>query len=202
MSIQKQFLIRYQNDGHVRFQIPSSVCDAATAKQLTDEIAGIGGVYAVRLYRRQQKLSIRYSQTTLDFKVLASHLFQILGEMERQGRFEAKSLSLTTKKPLLDRLKQSRLSRWVSEKYQAGKETVQAAKLLGKLGTQGPKALIKDPEKAAIDFLNDVLVLYLIKSHWTRITQEWLVKPFLYRYEWLAAFYMFFLLVRSRRKKT
>jgi hypothetical protein len=72
---------------------------------------------------------------------------------------------------------------------------------VGKIGTKGPKALFKDPEKATIDFLNDVLVLYLIKTHWTRITQEWLVKPIVHRYEWMAVFYLFFLLVRSRRPK-
>ena len=181
MSIQKQFVLRYREDGHVRFQIPSKACEADTAKRLTDEIARIGGVYSVNLYRGQKKLSIRYSQSALDFKSLAKQLFQLLSELERQGLFEAKSLSLTTKKRFINSLKQSRLSRWVNEKYQAGKETAQAAKLLGKLGAKGPKALINDPEKAIIDFFNDVLVLYLIKSHWTRITQEWLVRPLAYR---------------------
>jgi hypothetical protein len=52
-----------------------------------------------------------------------------------------------------------------------------------------------------IDFFNDILVLFLIKLHWTNITQQWLLKPLKYRYEWMALFYMFFLLVRSRKKK-
>jgi len=58
-----------------------------------------------------------------------------------------------------------------------------------------------DPEKAVISFLNDILVLFLIKLHWNDITQKWLLKPFMYRYEWMALFYLFFLLVRSRKQK-
>lgn len=201
MAIQKQFILRYRNDGHVRFQIPARLCDVAVAKLLSDNIATIDGVHSVKLYRGQQKLSIRYHESVCDFKTLANRLFQLLAELEKQGYFEPNALVESGKSRLKNKLKQNRVSRWFGEKYQAAQETAQAAKLLGKLGTKGPKALIKDPEKAIIDFLNDVLVLYLIRIHWTRITQEWLVRPIVHRYEWMAVFYMFFLLVRSRRKK-
>jgi hypothetical protein len=201
MSIQKEFVIRYQHDGHVRFQVPPRVCEKAVAKFLTDKIADINGVYAVSLYRGQQKLAIRYQPAALDFKTLAKQLYQLLAELERQRLFEQNVPVVAGKKRILDRFKQNRVSNWFGEKYLAAKETAQAAKILGKLSTSGPKALIKDPEKAIIDFLNDVLVLYLIKLHWTRITQQWLVRPLAYRYEWMAVFYLFFLLVRSRRKK-
>jgi hypothetical protein len=101
---------------------------------------------------------------------------------------------------LKQKLKASRINRWLDEKMLAAKETAQAARVIGKISTKGPKALINNPEKAVIDFLNDILVLYLIKVHWTRITQQWLVKPIVHRYEWMATFYLFFLLVRSRKK--
>jgi len=94
-----------------------------------------------------------------------------------------------------------KLTRWTKEKVGEVKETVQAAKVLTKLGMKKPKAFVKDPEKAIIDFLNDILVLFLIRLHWGEITQNWLVKPLKYRYEWMALFYMFFLLVRSRKQK-
>jgi len=91
-------------------------------------------------------------------------------------------------------------TRWAKEKFGDVKETVQAAKVITRLGMKKPKAFMKDPEKAIIDFLNDILVLFLIRLHWNDITQNWLVKPLKYRYEWMALFYMFFLLVRSRKK--
>lgn len=201
MAIQKEFLLRYRHDGHVRFQIPSRLCEAAVAKLISDNIAAIDGIYSVRLYRGQQKLSIRYDEYVCDFNLLAKQLSEVLSDLEQQGWFEAKAVVESGKLRLKNKLNQNRISRWFGEKYQAAQETAQAAKLLGKLGSKGPKALINDPEKAIIDFLNDILVLYLIRVHWTRITQEWLVRPFVYRYEWMAVFYLFFLLVRSRKKK-
>jgi hypothetical protein len=201
MAIQKEFVLRYRRDGHVRFQIPSRLCEAAVAKLLSDNVVAIDGVYSVRVYRGQKKLSIRYDEQACDFKTLARQLSQVLDKLEQQGWFSANAVVESGKASLKHKLKQSRVSRWFGEKYQAAQETAQAAKLLGKLGTKGPKALLKDPEKAIIDFLNDILVLYLIRVHWTRITQEWLVRPLVYRYEWMAVFYLFFLLVRSRKKK-
>ncbi|MDD1614053.1 MAG: hypothetical protein LUP98_05325, partial [Methylococcaceae bacterium] len=99
------------------------------------------------------------------------------------------------------RLGDFKATRWAKEKFGDAKETVQAAKVITRLGMKKPKAFMKDPEKAIIDFLNDILVLFLIRLHWNDITQNWLVKPLKYRYEWMALFYMFFLLVRSRKKK-
>lgn len=204
MAIQKEFVLRYRHDGHVRFQIPARACQPSVAKLMSDRLAAVNGVYAVNLYRRQGKLSVRYHEAVLGFTSLATQLFQILAELEQQGCFEDKPLIEKARKSasgIKKRLQHSRVGTWLGHKVQAGKETVQAARIIGKIGSKGPKALIKDPEKATIDFLNDVLVLYLIKTHWTRITQEWLVKPVVHRYEWMAVFYLFFLLVRSRRPR-
>lgn len=204
MTIQKEFVLRYRDNGHVRFQIPQRASEDRIARLITDQIVLIEGVRAVRLYRSQKKLSIRFDEVACNFPGLASRLFQALAELERQGVFAPQAVVELPKNKhfiLKERFQHTRINRWLGEKYQAAKETVQAAKIIGKLTTKGPKALIKDPEKATIDFLNDILVLYLIKTHWTRITQEWLVRPFVYRYEWMAVFYLFFLLVRSRRKK-
>jgi hypothetical protein len=204
MAIQKQCVLRYRRDGHARFQLPVQACQPIVAQQITEKLAAVKGVYAVQLYRGQHKLSIRYNDVVCDFTNLAKQLYQILAELERQGHFENKPADKTAKNVAIGvkkQLSRIRIGSWFSEKYQAGKETLQAAKIVGKLSTQGPKALIKNPEKAVIDFLNDVLVLYLIKIHWTRITQQWLVRPLTYRYEWMAVFYLFFLLVRSRKPK-
>ena len=204
MTIQKEFVLRYRDSGHVRFQIPQRACEEKMAGLITEQIVSIQGVTAVRLYRSQKKLSIRFNEAVCNFPNLAKQLFQVLAELEKQGLLEPQSLAELTKSSrfkLKQRLEKTGISRWFGGKYQAAKETIQAAKIVGKLTTRGPKALIRDPEKATINFLNDILVLYLIKAHWTRITQEWLVRPFVYRYEWIEAFYLFFLLVRSRRKK-
>lgn len=204
MAIQKEFVVRYRGEGHVRFQVPPRAARAEVAKLLTDKIAAIAGVSSVDLFRRSGKLSIRYDESVCRFIDLARQLFAELAALEQQGWFAPQAVADAAKKSRLGlkhKFKTSKINRWLDEKIIAAKETAQAAKVIGKLSSQGPKALFKDPEKAVIDFLNDILILYLIKIHWTRITTQWLVKPLVYRYEWMATFYLFFLLVRSRKPK-
>jgi len=204
MSIQKEFIIRYRTDGHVRFEIPDQLCDAAVAKVVSSSVQAIDGVYRVDIFRKQKKLSIRYQEVVCDFNQLATQLFQLLAEMDEQGLLVPKVVKevVDAKQSLWNvkaKVKSWKASKWASEKYTDAKDTVQAAKVITKLGLKKPKSFIKDPEKAVIDFLNDVLVLYLIKLHWTRITQEWIPKPWAFKSQWAAVFYLFYLLVRSRR---
>ena len=203
MSVQKKFVVRYREEGHVRFQIPIEICQADVAKVLGAGIAKIDGVYRVNLYRSQGKLAIRFQESVCDFKSLAKQLFALLTELEKSGALEPAPVatSVLLKEKLKAKLDKFKATRWLKEKYGDAKETAQAAKIITRLGMKKPRAFVKDPEKAIIDFLNDILVLFLIRLHWTEITQSWLVKPFKYRYEWMALFYMFFLLVRSRKKK-
>jgi hypothetical protein len=206
MSIQKEFVLRYREEGHVRFQIPARICHVNVAKTVTEGISAMDGVYRVNLYRRQQKLSIRFNESRCDFKTLAQQLFVLLTNLENDGLLTAKLLSAKEdsgrwKEKVLSTFGSLKVTRWVKGKTDDAKETFHAAKIITKLGAKKPKAFIKDPEKAIIDFLNDILVLYLIKIHWTNITQNWLIRPFKHRYEWMAVFYMVFLLVRSRKPK-
>ncbi len=202
MAIQRNFVLRYRENGHVRFQIPSEACDSATAKALTEKLLELDGVYRVMLYRRQQKLSIRFQETICEFEALVKQLYQILAEIEKTGLFNPKPIAKSRQwkeRAIGNKAKPERLN-WFKRKYTDAKDTVHAAKVVGKIGLKKPKAFLNDPEKAVIDFLNDILVLFLIKLHWQHITQQWIVKPFKYRYEWMAIFYMFYLLIRSRKK--
>ncbi|TAN67001.1 MAG: hypothetical protein EPN17_12285 [Methylobacter sp.] len=203
MSIQKEFVLRYRVDGHVRFQIPVQICNVDVAKAVTDGISGIDGVYRVNFYRSQQKLSIRFDEAVCDFKSLAKQLFHLLADLEEKGALKPRpvSKSVLWKEKAKSKLDGFKATRWAKEKFGDAKETVQAAKVITKLGMKTPKAFMKDPEKTIIDFLNDILVIFLIRLHWNNITQHWLISPLKHRYEWMALFYMFFLLVRSRRQK-
>lgn len=204
MSIQKRFVVRYRTEGHVRFQVPEQLADAAVAQQINDRISAITGVYAVSVFRRQRKLSIRFQEAACDFSSLARQLFHIIADMEKEGWFEPKVRareSVKAESKIKQKLKNLRISRWASDKYGDAKETLHAAKVITKLGMKKPNGLVKDPEKAIIDFFNDILVLFLIKLHWPQITKEWLPRPWVHRYEWMAVFYMFYLLMRSRKPK-
>lgn len=203
MSIQKQFILRYRTEGQVRFQIPASICDSAIAQNITNSILAFDGVYRVKMYLGQKKLSIRFNESTCEFNSLAKQLFELLAQLEKQGALTPKPL--VTKTGLKEKIKthfsKTKLGQWGQEKFSDAKETMQAAKVVGKIGMKKNAALFNDPEQTIIDFLNDILVLYLIKLHWHNITQHWILSPFKYRYEWTAVFYMFFLLMRSRRPK-
>ena len=204
MSIQKEIVVRYRDEGHVRFQIPSKLCGVTVAKQITTEILKIEGIYQVNYFRRQGKLSIRYKEVVCEFKQLAIQLFQLISQLEEQGLLveteKKKSLviSIPPEWEVKSKLAKWKPTRWASEKYTDIKETTQAVKILAK-GWRKKSALIKDPEKATIDFFNDILVLYLIKLHWTRITQEWMLQPWTFKTQWTAIFYLFYLFMRSRR---
>jgi hypothetical protein len=207
MAIQKQFVLRYRDEGHLRFEIPAEFCDAATAQAFTTALLTVEGVYRVQVFRRQKKLSIRYQESVCDFKALAKNLFQIVSDLEKKQQHEAQLLvkaaqsTRTFKNKLVTKVKKLRVARWFDEKLEEAKETAQAAKILTKVGLKKNKALINDPEKAVIDFFNDVLVLFLIRLHWDHITKEWIPHPLKYRNEWAAVFYMLFLLMRSRKPK-
>ena len=202
MSIQRQIVLRYRDDGHVRFEIPALLCEAANAERIREGLLAIEGVYRVKLYCRSKKISIRYHESVCSFIDLAKRLYQLITNLEKQGKLNPEGVSQAKRKwnPGA-RLKNIKPARWMGEKYTEAKDTVQAAKVLGKLGLKKPKAFVKDPETTIINFLNDILVIYVIKVHWTRITQQWIPHPILYRYEWTAAFYLMFLLMRSRRPK-
>ncbi len=204
MSIQKTFIVRYRAEGHVRFQVSDQLTDARVANRVIDKVAQLEGVYRVFLFRSNKKLSIRYHETVCDLPKLARDLFALIDTMEKQGLLDPEyqqEQSVSVKSKAAEKIKKLPVSRWFNRKYTDVQETMKAAKIITKLGLKKPNALIKDPEKTIVDFLNDVLVLYLIKLHWTRITQEWLLKPITHRYEWMAVFYLFYLLVRSRRPK-
>lgn len=202
MAIQKQFVLRLREEGHLRFQIPAQFCSPAVAKALTDALSALDGVYRVRVYSSQKKLSIRYQETVCDFHTLAKSLFRIVADLEKamllDQQREASNKAISKGQ---EKLKNLTVSKWFSQKYEDTKETLQAAKILTKVGLKQRKPLGSDPEKAVIDFLNDVLVLFLIRLHWDHITKSWIPNPIKYRYEWMAVFYMIYLLMRSRRPK-
>lgn len=206
MSIQKQCVLRHRTEGHVRFQLPAPLCQKGVADIVAAKIKAIDGVYRVNFYARQGKISIRFQEIVCDFSQLIKQIFELISELEKSGALvipiEKKPgaiAKLGTK--VSEKADNFATTRWLKAKTIEIKETLQAAKIITKLTLKKPNALIKDPEKAIIDFLNDILVLFLIRLHWDHITKLWLLNPLKYRYEWLATLYMFFLLIRSRRPK-
>ena len=190
MSIAKQIIVRYRAEGHVRFAVPSEVCQPQAAQQLEMQLKQVEGIYRVDLHCRQGKLSIRYIEGVTDFKAVARALFDALGSIEAQPACCASSIS--QKEEQSDK-------GWLQGKYQEVRETFTALGIVTR--TLKPSALTLEQEKFTDEFLTDILVLYLIKQHWHLIMSHWIRSPWQYRSEWMATIYMIFLLVRSKKPK-
>ncbi|MCK5354440.1 MAG: hypothetical protein KAJ63_04930 [Methyloprofundus sp.] len=202
MSIQQEIILRYQSSGHVRFQIPECLCRSDVAPTLSNAIADIDGVYRVNLFRNKKKLSIRFVEESLSFTELAQQLMTLLSELENKGFFKAK-VSPITARDIKSSIMQSDWKgiSWAKGKYTETKETAQAIGILTRFGLKKKPEILANPEKTLITFFNDVLVLFLIKTHWKLITKKWLLSPMKYRYQWVTIFYLMYLFIRSKTTK-
>lgn len=209
MTIHKEITLRYRGSGHLRFTIPATLCFESVAGEVEQALRSIDGVYRVTLYRHKQKLSIRYFETVIGAPDVAREMIRILNELKEEGLLKPGKPPLhlrpalqAERVPVMRRFRQSLSGTWVREKYQEGKETLKALKVLTKrtTGQNGTPGMLQNPERTLMEFANDLLVLYLVKTHWQRIMQEWLPHPLRYRYQWLAIIYLTYLWVRWRQK--
>lgn len=207
MSLQKQITLQSKKPGLLRFQLPADLSNKQVTEIVVSQLKRIDGVSQVNSNAGKKRLTIHYDDTVCSFINLARRFHAIVGGWAVQKAIKS---SLTTKSLESSAIKHgvvsnrpefrpvSHLSGWIRDKFNEVRETVIAAGVLLRAILKQPTTFIKDPEKAIIDFANDVLVLYLIKIHWHRITQHWIRQPWQYRFEWIAVFYLVFLLVRSR----
>jgi len=195
MSLQEQIIIRYRDEEHVRFELPESLFVAETLDQLTEALRRIEGVYRVDAYPRQRKLSVRFMGVVVGFRRLARQLGEILDRLARAPKPcpACHPLERVESGPPQD----NRLVRWLKDKYQEARETIQAAGILAKAGGHKRPGFLPS-FKSLNDFFTDILVLFLIKLHWHHILHVWMRQPWVYKYEWMATFYLIFLLMRSR----
>ena len=190
MSIAKQIIVRYRAEGHVRFAVPNEVCQPQAAQQLENQLRQVEGIYRVDLHRRQGKLSVRYTEGVTHFKLVARALFDALNNIEIQPACCANSIVNKD---------EQRDKGWLQSKYQEVSETFTALGIVTR--NVKPLSLNPEQEKFTVEFLTDILVLYLIKQHWHLIMSHWIRSPWQYRSEWMATIYMIFLLVRSKKPK-
>jgi hypothetical protein len=201
MSIQQKIILRYNSAGHVRLEIPKCLCHEDAANFLNHTILKINGVYRVNLFRNKQKLSIRFITETLEFNDLIQQLFRLISHAEEEGLLKEKTAFKKTSSLIKETLSHWQGTRWAQEKYTETKETVQAISILTKFGFK-KKDILDDPEKYLITFFNDILLLFLIKTHWNLITKKWMLSPLTYRYNWLATFYLMYLFIRAKTTKS
>lgn len=191
MSVSSSIVLRYRAAGHVRYQLPAESCTATARRSIEAALRETEGVYRVDFFSRQHKISIRFIETICSFEQLDLIVHRESGTSTLAAPTAsccASPLETGTSLPQRKDTRPSRLT-WIRAKF-AGTGA----------GRSNP-AIPWLKESTVVEFLNDALVLFLIKLHWHMITQHWLRQPWRYRYEWLAALYLIYLLVRSRRPK-
>jgi hypothetical protein len=199
MSLQQQILLRHRSDGHLRFALPTALCAPDLGDRLVAGLQSMEGVYRVDLYAKQGKLSIRFLDTVCDFAAVVRRLYALVGELAKKAVAPrtAASACCSESRSIQLQAAASGLAGWVKAKLQEAKETMTA---LGILAGTGFKAISQKP-RWMTEFLNDLLMLYLIKLHWHHILYLWLPNPWQHRYEWMATFYLIYLSVQARLPK-
>lgn len=206
MSIAQHVLLRYQADGHLRFDIPAELCEPDAAAALVDGLSAEEGIYRVDLQPRARKLSIRYLDTVCRFVDVARRLHALIGSLpQSSGRSAARQLMprpggrelAIASVPAAERLRL-----WLAEKLQEARETLTAMNILIRRSLGSASAAVSHQPRWIKEFMNDLLMLYLIKLHWHHIITEWLPRPWTHRYEWAATIYLIYLSVQARLPKT
>jgi hypothetical protein len=203
MTILQQIVLRHRSEGYARFSLPVSLCVGMRAKHIQSALTRHSAVSSARVYARAGKLAIRYIEGAVDFRELAALL--------KDAALAADAIDITSAccgEPAGTGLVYEPgrniaddFSGWLKAKYQEAGETLTALGIVirNTFGWKSQKGVLKHSDLT--DFLTDILVLYLIRAHWHAITQLWLRRPWLYRYEWMATVYMIFLLMRSKLPK-
>jgi len=207
-ALKEALIVRHRAPGHVRFQLPASLCRNAVAEVLEKGLLGREGIYRVVVYKGSCKLSIRYTEGITDLAAVARTLGILVDKLAERGiGLDSDSESEKTKKQRTlydagDWFKELKPVRWVNDKVEMAKAYGRAYTEVVTYKVTGKSKLPVDVSDWTISFLNDLVVFYLIKVHWERMTNQWLRAPWAHRYHWLTVFYLVFLLTRHRKKSS
>lgn len=200
MNIAREVVLRHREPGYLRFDIPQALCAQYAAEELTRELESVDGIYRVGLNASAGKLTLRFHGAYCSFETLIRRLLRIV----RQVIERAKAVASQSKVVIPIRSRKaiphstpstSPAIDWMRKKLEELRETFIALKILFSRAVEHRPRWIKE-------FMNDLLMLFLIKLHWHQILTEWLPRPWTYRYEWLATIYLIYLSVQSKVPQT
>lgn len=194
-TLARQIIVRYRGTGHTRFALPATLCEESFAAVIEESLRNLPGVYRATVYRRHGKLSVYYDPHACELHDVARCLHGALANPAAQKKRETAIASMT------QRLHVAQPLQWLKEKTVNLKAQAKLLSQFAAAQTKGKPALQNIlSEKSVTNFLNDIVVFYLVKTHWELINQKWLKEPLKYRNAWLTTFYLVFLLVRYRKQ--
>lgn len=203
-EIARAITVLHRAAGHLRFRLPPALAREPAAAHLEQALLALAGVRRAVVDRDHAKLAVHFDARA-----------QAPGDIGR-ALLAAATQAAALPPPAAQAAPRRRTGRavpWLKHQAQAMRQRyarlASRARLVagaarGELTKRSPLARVLAPEilneRAVLSLLNDITALYLIKIHWSLITQRWLRAPWAYRYEWLTIVYLTYLFVRFRRQ--
>lgn len=197
MSVAKSVVLRHREPGYLRFDIPDELRTSFATDELRRALSATNGIYRVGIQPSAGKLSIRFHDAFCSFEQVVRLLFSLVRQIIAQSPSSKISASraVVSAGPRVTLtshgLFPAAYTQWLQEKWLEIKETLLALRIMAN------RALGQRPRWTK-EFMNDLLMLFLIKLHWHQILTEWMPRPWTYRYEWMATIYMIYLSVQAR----
>jgi hypothetical protein len=185
-ALSRAILVRHKEPGHLRLELPPRLTDPAAQAHLDAGLRERSGIYRVGFEPEGRRLSIHFEPGQCTLADVGRQLRGLLDTLPPES--SPASSPAPAPLPGAELLGQAR--KW-AERFMGGS-------IQSRLDPIMKGALT---EKASINFLNDVLMFYLVKVHWDLITKRWMKEPLKHADAWLTTFYLIFLLVRYRKGK-
>lgn len=187
-SLSRAISVRHKEPGHLRLELPPRLFDPAARAHLDTGLRERLGVFRVSFEAGERRMSIRYEPQQCSQQDVARQLRGLLDSLPP----ESPPSAVPSAAPAAAALPGAKLI------GDAGKW---ADRFLGGTIRSRLEPVMKGAltERASINFINDVLMFYLIKIHWDLITKRWMKEPLKHADAWLTTFYLIFLLIRYRK---
>lgn len=179
------------------------VCQPDEAATLREAIHSLEGVYSVHLYPAQGKLAIRFSSTLCTARQIMQQLRQTVNAIQNRplSLVVLKVYAASSSQQSVVMRPMAFLSLWIKAKWKEFRETLQAGWIVIKRAYHASGFATGEQPRWLKDFMNDLLMLFLIKIHWHQLLTEWLPRPWTYRYEWAATLYLVYLSVQAKAQR-
>ena len=202
----RRILVRHREAGHLRLELPAEICHAAAGAAMEAALRGVAGVYRVVFQAGERRLAVHFEARLCSAADVARALRASLGALpavpdagaDAAPQEQTAAPIAAAPQAMREAAAQARkVLRQLRARIDALRQpTAPAGSLQARLQPMLANALT---EKAAINFLNDLVAFYLVKVHWELISQRWLKNPVKHADAWLTVFYLMFLLVRYRK---
>lgn len=189
-ELARRIPVLYRGPGFLRLGLPDELCRPEVAQAIARGLPATPGVAAATVDPDGRRVSIRFEPLTVSAGQVARALFALLAGLPAadESATEPPASLANGLQPVLDRVKAL-----LTPATPPAEGSLQA-----RIQPLVDSALT---EKAIVNFFNDIVAFYLIKTHWELITKRWLQNPVAHSNAWLTVFYLVFLLVRYRKSQ-